>query len=782
MNEEDKLKKELIDLLATTNEEKGSGIKIRDKIDYSKLLRLSDLISKHDNENVRFSVDAKIVDRLGKQLVAKKTTALSELIKNAYDADARKAIVAFDGTEKPGGRITISDDGNGMSFQELVSGFMTISTSDKAKNPASPEFKRPRAGKKGIGRFSAQKIGKQLKLITKRKADNRYLCINIDWDKFESDSYLGSVESKIYYDSDSYDFESGTILEISDVREAWTESNIKTTYKYLASILTIAPANDSDPGFKAEFSYKDEHHEVQSLKKFDEQTEFLNKADLKVSAYMDPKGYLVIDIKGLHDSRFTETLTLEEGYNENLLKVDFSVELLYYSREKTAKIPRALREYLNTNGGIKFFRNGFNVVPYGSRNNDWLGLDDSYQRRTFLPPHSNTNYIGKVSVVDLSGELFEETSAREGVIENDAFDELVSATYDVAIKVASHVAEIRGKKVTASQKDYKGKRVSKEEELKNQIELMREALKKQSAQDVSKDESFKLDGDGSSQGSEAEQDRLEDDADLESHLDKVSSTLKEYIDEQLMYRVLSSTGLAISEFTHEIQTCLTNLTFNSQSLEQLAAENSVLEEIANQLEENLDMLIAYTDFFDGTMRSNSNREKHFYNMRSLVKRFLNAMNATIERRGYEVSTHFDSWSLWTKKIHISEIMSVFINLFTNSSKAIERAGRADGKLSIEVLTEGEFMVIKFQDNGDGIPKAKWGDVFTPLYTTAMPSASKSKESDYTRGMGLGLSITETIIEEMNGEISVNEPDQDFSTCIRIILPLANEEELPEDAY
>ena len=57
-------------------------------LDYDKIVALSNELAKLDPNNVRFTVDADLVSRLGNELVARQETALSELIKNAYDADA----------------------------------------------------------------------------------------------------------------------------------------------------------------------------------------------------------------------------------------------------------------------------------------------------------------------------------------------------------------------------------------------------------------------------------------------------------------------------------------------------------------------------------------------------------------------------------------------------------------------------------------------------------------------------------------------------------------------
>lgn len=158
------------------------------------------------------------------------------------------------------------------------------------------------------------------------------------------------------------------------------------------------------------------------------------------------------------------------------------------------------------------------------------------------------------------------------------------------------------------------------------------------------------------------------------------------------------------------------------------------------------------------------------------------MEPTIQRRGYELVVKYDDWDLWTKPLHISEIMSVLINLFTNACKAIDRAGRNSGKLFFNVISDSNYLTIMFEDNGDGIPESNWGKIFTPLFTTEVPPEAYSSENKYGRGMGLGLSITEKIIEELNGEITVIHPSEGYRTCFKIMLPRAKSEELPDNVY
>src|SRR5436189_1112990 len=143
----ERLRKELLKVLQSQD------------IDYDKLLGLSSKLAAFDNQHVRFSVDAGLINRLGRELVARQETAVSELVKNAYDADATWVELSFEDGEKPGGTLKLEDDGSGMNRRELINGFMRLSSTDKVDNPISPLFKRRRAGQKGIGRFAAQRLG-----------------------------------------------------------------------------------------------------------------------------------------------------------------------------------------------------------------------------------------------------------------------------------------------------------------------------------------------------------------------------------------------------------------------------------------------------------------------------------------------------------------------------------------------------------------------------------------------------------------------------------------------
>ncbi|RZK31285.1 MAG: hypothetical protein EOO61_18225, partial [Hymenobacter sp.] len=227
----------------------------QENLDYSKIINLSSELASLDETNLRFSVDAGIINRLGKELVGRAETALSELVKNGYDSDATQVTLTFANNNKVGGTLTVVDNGSGMTQPELVNGFMRLSSTDKIHNPKSPIFKRTRAGRKGIGRFATQRLGLKLTITTQTAAATEAIKVTIDWSRFVTDSNLLTIESKIETVAARPEGK-GTTLLIEGLREAWSEASIKRAYRYLSELLQPFPLSaqlsqsENDLGFK----------------------------------------------------------------------------------------------------------------------------------------------------------------------------------------------------------------------------------------------------------------------------------------------------------------------------------------------------------------------------------------------------------------------------------------------------------------------------------------------------------------------------------------------------
>lgn len=131
-------------------------------------------------------------------------------------------------------------------------------------------------------------------------------------------------------------------------------------------------------------------------------------------------------------------------------------------------------------------------------------------------------------------------------------------------------------------------------------------------------------------------------------------------------------------------------------------------------------------------------------------------------------------------MHRSEWASILINLFTNSLKAIRRSGRA-GQIAIDCGRIDNSVFLDFSDNGDGVPESNRNRIFDPFFTTTSAAGAHSEDGDLA-GMGMGLKIVKDIVESMGGSIELRPVDPPFSTCFRVMIPEATDEETPSDDY
>ena len=123
---------------------------------------------------------------------------------------------------------------------------------------------------------------------------------------------------------------------------------------------------------------------------------------------------------------------------------------------------------------------------------------------------------------------------------------------------------------------------------------------------------------------------------------------------------------------------------------------------------------------------------------------------TIERRyeSEEILVAADSFYL----------ADVFDNILKNAVEAI-KCKKDTGIIIISTECEHEWVIIRFQDNGEGIPKKEIKNAFKPLYT------SKSRATNW----GLGLSFSMKIVKIHMGHIYIeNNPDE--GATVNILLP------------
>lgn len=757
-----------------------------DSSNYSKILELSSKLASFDKENVRFSVDAGVIDRLGTELVARQETAVSELVKNSYDADARIVTLKFEDSDSIGGTLVIDDDGLGMTKEQLVNGFMRISSTDKLRNPLSERYNRKRSGQKGIGRFAVQRLGEKLTITTQTKGSEKALELTIEWKKYKGDVDLVNITNKII--SVEKQKEEGTTLKIEGLRDRWSQAAIKRIYRYVSAIIQPFPLskimeendNDSeeieekeliDPGFKTIFKKVEGSKEVIIA---DESLMIYDHALAEIEGWIDKNGLGIYNIK-------SEILDIDEtgeiGSDPDNMSIPFSKLRMvkfkaYYYIYKVNLIPKmhesSIIKLSRTSGGIRLYRNGFRVLPYGEPGNDWLNLDESVKKRSILPVHGNLNFFGFVELTD-SENKFNETSSREGLIENQSLIQLQNFVYRTLMTAVIKVAEVRNVKiVSGQQKD--GKLYEKIEVRIKNIAHTLEALDLE----LEKEE-------GNIQVKRKRRKKVQK---LKKDIEKVAELQKEetskMLKEKSMLRVLSSVGITIGQFIHEVRDYVSSMESDVKFLLEKLRSDAVLTERLLILDKNITTFKSYTSYFDNVISQNVVRELIPIEIQNRAEYFWKSIHSDAIKSDITFNTPIrDGAYLYTRPMHPSEWSSILFNLYTNAKKAIKRT-KSSGEIKIECGLENNSIYLEFSDTGDGISEENEEKIFEEFFTTTSPNTLEEiDESNEITGTGLGLKIVKDIVSNYRGSIQVVSPKQGFNTCIRIEVPQATDKELDD---
>jgi len=104
---------------------------------------------------------------------------------------------------------------------------------------------------------------------------------------------------------------------------------------------------------------------------------------------------------------------------------------------------------------------------------------------------------------------------------------------------------------------------------------------------------------------------------------------------------------------------------------------------------------------------------------------------------------------------------VVLNLLTNAMHALDAIDNREKEITIRTFRTGGKVVLEVSDNATGIRDEIKEEIFEPLFSTKKPG----------EGMGLGLSIVQSLVERFNGRIEAQNKIQGGAT-FRVELPVA----------
>ena len=581
----------------------------------------------------RFSVDTHLFRELGALLVGRDSTALVELIKNAYDADATEVTVTgFKLDDPETGTITIVDNGNGMTPEEFTRGFLRIASRLKeAGERRSPRFLRRFTGAKGVGRLAAHKLARQLEVVSISSTIDIYgrklgVDASIDWDQIEAKETLDEVigddavrVTEVFAPSAAT---SGTRIMLSGLRRPWTPHE---RTRFMEEVQTFEPP----PVLTSPLPSKVVPAAlVPALVFRDEQREGTWKVNLEAEFdaghpywqnLAETADWLVeIDALDRQMVRYAITTTSrrarEIGENYHRVFEEPHADSQNGPFFQARILARDGSAWQNLSRGIRVFMEGFRVLPYGESGNDWLGIDRDVNARSArldLPPEfgtefdpfeglsmrPNRQYFGGVFLTQANAPTLRMLVNREGFIPEGGYDRLVRIVrtgIDLSVRArAAARYEERADRRLARLVPVSGADAPrpllpvtdrKAVELARSVhDLARQARQQLAVNDIP-----------------AAQQTI---ARFTQEAETLVSIQADAISEHALFRVLASVGTQLSAFVHEIQALLGMAQGLELALNRLREEPAVTPAVRRQL--------AATIGLAGDLRRNLERQASY---------------------------------------------------------------------------------------------------------------------------------------------------------------------------
>ena len=765
----------------------------------------------------RFTVDTHLFRELGELLVGRDSTALIELIKNAYDADATEITVYGEQLSDPSkGRILVADNGVGMNAVTFQNGFLRVASRLKEQGERrSILFKRRYTGAKGIGRLAAHKLARKLEIDSVSKGTelsslHETLYAMIDWDEIELYETLDELDSvdAIHLETKriSDNARSGTTLVLSRLRRAWTKAELARFFTEVQSFDPPAFLREPLPRSVVDKPLlfdtpviRDQTNDIETSPfKVDLVGDFAagedywalvaEMANWVLEIRTNPsKGHVEFAIapttKTLRISPQTERFHHSIPHPAPERGPHFHARILV--REGSLKLTRDQRVWASNASGVRVYLEGFRVLPYGEPKDDWLSIDADYTRRprqlemltdigigtrvadpdVGLVRVPSNNFFGAVFLTQNGCPDMRILVNREGFVPEASFEtleRLVRLGIDFLTRERAAASfERRQERRTDRRKSSREKGVSSSlEDLTHVTSESTEtpALSERilEATHLVKKAGEHLTGDAKNDTNAAMRE-----------LDEAKVLAEDLISERTLLYVLASVGTQMAAFVHEVNALLASAQTIERTLETILAEDhqSLGERsrlrrtlsVATELKRGLERQASYlTDVVTVDARRRRSRQR-------LDERFESAVRLVqhqAERLGIRIQNRIPP-ELKSPPMFPAEITAVFANLLTNALKA---AG-ADGHILALGFSRNDRAWIRIQNTGIAVKLDDSERWFKPFQST-----TSEVNPVLGQGMGLGLTITRNLLENYGAFVRFVRPDSPFATAVEVSLP------------
>lgn len=713
---------------------------------------------------------ARIMRAIGDELISSELVAISELVKNSYDADATRVLIRFEEPlEKGKGKVMIMDDGHGMSLDTIRTTWLEPATSFKRKRRKSKSGNRRMLGEKGLGRFGASRLADDLLVISREPETPTEALVYFDWSQFDDDDkYLEQVEiipeeieptdikkggdiSKLWDVDQSQpsdeEISRGTILLMKGLRINWTRQDFVDLRTKLSRL--VSPFANVD--FEIFLQVPNPNSDLSGII---EPSDVFQHPLYQLDGIVNEYGEYKLSIKALGEEVNIEGVTpdIPKNYTDfkkndmsnELFKTNcggFSLSLRAWDKdsESLKKLAsefgtsvRDIRRDLNEIGGISVYRDGFRVLPYGEQGNDWLRLDN---RRIQNPGMriGNDRIAGYVSINSENNPELSDLSNREGIVDSLALKQF-------KYLITSMLAELEKVRYSLRHKDSPPKpspgSIFKDFDLN--------AVYNYVVNRYPEDDELK---------------RFV--SEQKTELDKRVKAAQDVIGR---YRRLATLGQIVDAVLHEGRPLLlrmanqledgleiTKQIDESDCVKSVSRIYAILEEVSKR-RDNLTTVFRRIEPFGGRRRGRPKEVIFEHLVRESFAIFAGDLRRSNIKVTYPESEH-------NVTVDSAEIQEVFINLILNSIYWLNEMPKDSRQILVTVnqYTDGELEVI-FSDSGPGVKDLEHPDIIFHPYFSLKPN-----------GTGLGLNVVgEIVYDYYDGEVLLLEDGPLSGLTFRIL--------------
>lgn len=664
---------------------------------------------------------------LGEELVSKDEIAVSELVKNSYDADATLVEVSI-GEDS----IAISDNGIGMSLDTVRDSWLVVGTSFKRRNMRSPSGRRV-LGEKGIGRLSAFRLGRDIRIRTRSQGGELVemsmqipdrTAINAGGQESGS---LDSLKVKVETQHPSYEFPygstTGTEIAISGLNSEWDESKVEEMHNMLARLVHPFDTSINDFQIKLYAFGKEEKLEP---------PEQLRRHPYSIDAEVSNSGGYYAEMTFPDDDGKPNSRAAEGSFKLNCGGKGQSAypgvedggpgpfKFKLYAWDRDAPDFRGFGKTLDLYSGICLMRDNFLVVQPKT---DWLGLN---MRRVQNPTMrlSTNQIVGVIYITSEANKNLVDKTDREGIIDNRAFECLKQGVQQLMDKL-----ELERYKSRHSRRLSRGN-------------ALLEILDTKPLRDMSK---------------YLPEDSRQQVLEMADEMDR----RREELEELLLGRDRMATmGILAGEFIHSGRNALTAITDIYPYIESHLPEvpEALQKKIRNMVDAGKILEKLFNEL-DPYMKFRKRRETDV-NISSIVDMLADLYRPQMKAESIDLVTSIDPALHF--RANQTDMVILMTNFIVNSIYWAPKGENLNGHPMIRIASyesKGN-VIIEVEDSGPGVPEDYRDSIFELGFSMREPS-----------GTGIGLRVNSDIASHYNGEIEVVCKSEMGGAKFTVTLPL-----------